>query len=177
MEIVTLEVLTGGSMKYDNSEEMLDEIADFLKSGAARVQSCFDRPEDDWEPMHFIVSGEGKTHLVKATGDKHASVECIAKYASENGAVGIGQLFSSWRKIVEDGVVPKTRISQTPGREEGLMLAVLSRTNWRVEWAPIKRHRSRPPILDAWGVMMERKAGYEMSGMMFDPLLKALRKN
>ena len=177
MEIVKLEALTGGSMKYQNFEEMLNEIADFLKSGAARVQSCFDDPEDDWEPMHFIVSGAGDAHLVKATGDKHAAVECVAKYASDLSAVGIGQLFSSWRKMVEDGVIPKTRISQTPGREEGLRLAVLSRTHWRVEWAPIKRHRSRPPILDAWGLMMERKPGHEMSGLMFDPLLRVLRKN
>ena len=177
MDVVKLEVLTGGTLEYKSPEEMLDKIADFFKNGAANCQKVFTDPKDDWEPMHLIVSGEGQAHLVKATGDKHASAECVAKYASENGAVGIGLLYSSWLKRVEVGVIPTTPISQTPGREEGLMLAALSRVHWRVEWAPITRHRTRPPILDTWRIMMERKPGHEMSGMMFDPLLKALRKN
>ena len=163
--------------EYKSPEEMSNQIAEFLKSGAERCGKAFTDPEDDWIPMYLIVFEKGDARLVTSTLDKHTLVNLIATAAGAASAVGIGQLNSSWMRMQQDRTPPEGSIAGKPGSEEGLMLAVYSRTNWWIEWAPIKRHRKHPPMLDAWKKMMERKEGEEVSGMMFDPLLRALRKN
>ena len=161
----------------DGGEEMLSKIAEFLKSGAERTGKAFTDQEDDWMPMYLVVFEKGNARLVTSTLDKHILVNLIATGASAASAVGIGQLTSSWRRMQQDKMPPEGSIASKPGSEEGLMLAVYSRTNWWIEWAPIGRDGKNPPTLGAWEKMMERKEGEEVSGMMFDPLLRALRKN
>jgi hypothetical protein len=172
-----LEMATIDFPEYKSPEEMLSQIAAFLKSGAERCGKTFTDPEDDWMPMYLVVFEKGDARLITSTLDKHMLVNLIATAANGAGAVGIGQLSSSWMRMQPDKTPPKGSIANKPGSEEGLMLAVYSRTNWWMEWAPIKRHHKKPPLLDAWKRMMERKEGEEVSGMMFDPLLRALRKN
>jgi len=163
--------------EYKSPEEMLSKITEFLKSGAERCGKTFTDPEDDWIPMYLVVFDEGPARLITSTLDKHALVNLIATAANGAGAVGIGQLNSSWMRMQEDKTPPEGSIAGKPGSEEGLMLALYSRTNWWIEWAPIERDGKNPPTLGSWKKMMERKEGEEVSGMMFDPLLRALRKN
>ena len=163
--------------EYNSPEEMLSQIAEFLKSGAEKCRKVFTDPEDDWMPMYLVVFDKGDARLITSTLDKHILVNLIASCASAASAVGIGQLNSSWLRMQEVGPLPEGSIANKPGSEEGLMLTVYSRTNWWMEWAAIKRHRKHPPMLDAWKKMMERKEGEEVRGAMFDPLLRALRKN
>ena len=163
--------------EYKSPEEMLSQIAEYLKSGAERCGKAFTDTEDDWIPMYLVVFEKGDAILVTSTLDKHRLVNLIATGASAGSAVGVGQLNSSWRRMQQDKTPPEGSIAGKPGSEEGLMLAVYSRTNWWIEWAAIKRHKKHPPMLGAWEKMMERKEGEEVSGMMFDPLLRALRKN
>ena len=173
----TLEMIKLDFPEYKSPEEMLSRIAEFLKSGAEKCGKEFTDPEDDWMPIYLVVFEQGDARLVTSTLDKHLVVNLIARVASAASAVGIGQLNSSWMRMQQDKAPPEGSIAGKPGSEEGLMLAVYSRTNWWIEWAPIKRHRKHPPMLDAWKKMMERKEWEEVSGMMFDPLLRALRKN
>ena len=164
--------------EYKNQEDMLNQIAEFLKSGAENCRESFKNPEDDWMPMYLVVFDAGPARLITSTLDKHALVNLIAQAAGGCGAVGIGQLNSSWRLMWEkENGMPKGPISKEPGQEEGLMMALYARTDWRVEWSPIKRHKSKPPLLGPWEVMMRRKEGAEVGGLMFEPLFKALRKN
>ena len=161
---------------YKSPEEMLDKIAELLKSGAEKCGKDFTDPKDDWYPVYLVVLGPGEAKLVTGTGDKYALVNAIAEGVSATGAVGIGQLNSSWMQMRPDMTPPKGSIAGKPGSEEGLLLTVYSRTNWWIEWAPIKRHKTRPPLLDAWKRMMERKEGEEVRGAMFDPLLQASKE-
>jgi hypothetical protein len=163
--------------EHKSPEEMLSKITEFLKSGAERCGKEFTDPEDDWIPMYLVVFEKGDARLITSTLDKHILVNLIAMGVSNAGAVGIGQLNSSWMRMQEDKTPPEGSIAGKPGSEEGLMLALYSRTNWWIEWAPIERDGKNPPSLGSWKKMMERKEGEEVSGMMFDPLLRALRKN
>ena len=172
-----LEMMQVPFPEYKDQEEMLNQIAEFLKNGVDRCGKAFEDPEDDWCPMYLVVFTEGPARLITSTLHKHMLVNLIATAAKEFGAVGIGQLNSSWRLMTQDQSALKGSIAEKPGSEEGLMLSLYSRTNWRIEWAAIKRHKTKPPILAPWEVMMQRKEGEEISGMMFDPLLQALRKN
>ena len=173
----TLEMIEVAFPEYKSPEEMLNQIAGLLKNGAEKCQKTFTDPEDDWMPMYLVVFDKGDAKLITGNLDKHILVNLIASAASDMGAVGIGQLNSSWRRMQEDNSPPTRSIANKPGSEEGLMLAVYSRTNWWIEWAPIGRDGRNPPTLGAWKKMMERKEGEEVTGAMFDPLLRALRKN
>lgn len=163
--------------EYKSQEDMLTKIADFFKEGAAKCQNDFENPDDDWMPMYLIVLPDNKAQLVTSTLDKHILVNLIAGVAKEFGAVGIGQLNSSWRRMTSEPPKAGESIAGKPGSEEGLMLNVYSRTNWWVEWSAIKRDGEHPPTLEAWEVIMRRSADEEVRGPMFDPLLQALRKN
>jgi len=172
-----MEMIEMNFPEYKSQEEMLSKIAEFLKSGAERCGKAFEDAKDDWAPIYLVVLGEGKAKLITSMLDKYELVNGIAAAASASGAVGIGQLNSSWMRMQQDKTPPKGSIANKPGSEEGLMLAVYSRINWWMEWAPIGRDGKNPPTLGAWKKMTERKEGEEVSGAMFDPLLQALRKN
>ena len=162
--------------EYKSPEDTMQKIAEFIKTGVVSIRDDFKKPDDDWEPVYLVVLPDGEAKLFTSTMDKHLFVEFIAHVAKTSGAIGIGQLNSSWRKMTNE--MPKGgSIAGKPGSEEGLLLTVYTRTFWQAEWAAIKRSESAPPTLAPWEVMFKREEGTEVAGAMFDPLLQALRKN
>lgn len=144
--------------------------------GAVNVQAHMTEPDDDWQPMFFVWSGDGKAKpVIMAAIDSEFFRDGMSREAlcivmtgliQENNGKAACFLSSTWvSERPELG-----RPADDPDRKEQVM--VISSDDERLigSFAFIERHEDGPPTLAEW----EQCEGPDLGGMFADVLREAL---
>ena len=158
---------------------MTFELVKAMALNAAReVGRGFTEPDDDWQPIALAMDAKGRGIFMvldfgPASETKQAFLEeVLPVLLREAGAVAVALVTSSWMltfKGKRPAVLP--RPSESPDREEVLIVSVVDRLRAEAQIAPILRHPDRPPELGPWDVLPEDAS---FGGLVPETLRRAL---
>lgn len=130
-------------------------IADLVTlayEGAKAVQTGFRSPTDDWQPMLFFATAEGRQHIIGAPhahDQREAIAQAVTALLKRGRAVEALWLSSAWQVTPEAADTDLSVItpSQDPRRREILILVHVGADFAAVHRAPIRRHGDTAPTL------------------------------
>ncbi|MEU0497894.1 hypothetical protein [Mycobacterium sp. NPDC006124] len=122
--------------------------------GARAVQTGFRAPTDDWQPMLFFTTADGRRHITAvahADHQKEETAEAVTALLTQHCAVEALWLASAWEVTPDatDTDPAAIRPSRDPRRREILFLVHVGQDFAAAHRAPIRRHRTGAPTLGA----------------------------
>jgi hypothetical protein len=186
--VVSLPPPEGAPMSFESFRHWLLERA-------RHMTEDFTQPDDDWAPFFFCQDDHG-TIMVVSLAEFMQSEETKNAWAyglgphlvREMRALTIGAVLSSWKLEVPEkdrerlarlskedqlaGAAALGRPSESPNRQEILLVMVAEGGRSETYMAPIKRRRVRPPLLLPW----DSEIGLTMTGRMYDSIMEALEE-
>ena len=120
--------------------------------GARAVQTGFRASTDDWQPMLFFTTADGRRHITAVAHtnqQKDATANAVTALLQRHRAVEALWLASAWEVTPDatDSDPAAIRPSRDPRRREILFLVHVGKDFAAAHRAPIRRHRNGAPTL------------------------------
>lgn len=139
-------------MNAADAHAPLTDLVALAYHGAKAVQTGFRAPTDDWQPILFFTTAEGRQHITAAPHANHqkeATADAITLLLKRHHAVEALWLSSAWEVTPDasDSALAAIKPALDPRRRETLLLVHVGAEFAAVHRASIQRHRDGTPTL------------------------------